>query len=111
MNLINYEERRKLIKKVIKQNLKLTFAEIIILEKLKQLNKTKLDSTELKHSLFNRNMPFSVQLNNLITLGYLNKIRNETDERLIILSNINLEKIEQTLEQYHYIVKSILKNN
>ena len=46
MNFINYEERRKLIKKIIKQNLQLTFADIIILDKLYQLNKTQLDSTE-----------------------------------------------------------------
>lgn len=111
MNFIKYEERRKLIKKIIKQNLQLTYAEIIILDKLKQLNKTTIDSRELKQILFNRNMPFSVQLNNLINSGYLKKTRNTSDERLIILNNINLTKIEQTLEQYHYIVKSILKDN
>lgn len=111
MNFINYEERRKLIKKIIKQNLQLTFADIIILDKLYQLNKTQLDSTELKQILFNRNMPFSVQLNHLINSGYLTKVRNDSDERLIILNDINLTKIKQTLEQYHYIVQSILEDN
>lgn len=111
MNFINYEERRKLIKKIIKQNLQLTFADIIILDKLYQLNKTQLDSKELKQILFNRNMPFSVQLNNLINSGYLTKVRNDSDERLIILNDINLTKIKQTLEQYHYIVQSILEDN
>lgn len=111
MNFINYEERRKLIKKIIKQNLQLTFADIIILDKLYQLNKTQLDSKELKQILFNRNMPFSVQLNNLINSGYLTKVRNDSDERLIILNDINLTKIKQSLEQYHYIVQSILEDN
>lgn len=111
MNFINYEERRKLIKKIIKQNLQLTFADIIILDKLYQLNKTQLDSKELKQILFNRNMPFSVQLNHLINSGYLTKVRNDSDERLIILNDINLTKIKQTLEQYHYIVQSILADN
>ena len=56
-------------------------------------------------------MPFSVQLNNLINSGYLTKVRNDSDERLIILNDINLTKIKQTLEQYHYIVQSILEDN
>ncbi|MGO1632743.1 MAG: MarR family transcriptional regulator [Staphylococcus equorum] len=109
MNIITYEEKRKLIKKVVKQNLNLTFAEIIILDKLLYINKESIEAVELKRLLYSHNTPISIQINNLIELGLLKKSRDAYDERCIHLHNIDLPKIKSILDQYHTIVTYILK--
>ncbi|MFQ3853219.1 MarR family transcriptional regulator [Staphylococcus sp. 2S1] len=108
MNMITYEEKRSLIKKVIKQNLNLTFNEIVILDKLLYINKESIEAVELKRLLYSQNTPISIQINNLIELGLLKKSRDAYDERRIHLHNIDLPKIKSILEQYHTIVTSIL---
>ncbi|MDG0821928.1 MAG: MarR family transcriptional regulator [Staphylococcus equorum] len=108
MNMITYEEKRSLIKKVIKQNLNLTFNEIVILDKLLYINKESIEAVELKRLLYSQNTPISIQINNLIELGLLKKSRDAYDERCIHLHNIDLSKIKSILEQYHTIVTSIL---
>lgn len=108
MNMITYEEKRSLIKKVIKQNLNLTFNEIVILDKLLYINKESIEAVELKRLLYSQNTPISIQINNLIELGLLKKSRDAYDERCIHLHNIDLPKIKSILEQYHTIVASIL---
>lgn len=50
MNTIIYEEKRGLINKVVKQNLNLTISEIIILDKLRYLNKRKMNALDLKNN-------------------------------------------------------------
>lgn len=108
MNTIAYEEKRLLIKKVIKQNLSLNFSEIIILDKLLMLNKEKVDLSLLRQALKLTHTPISTQLNHLIELGFFNKLRGVQDERCIYLFDINLIKIKATIEQYHVIVTSII---
>ncbi len=109
MNMITYEEKRSLIKKVIKQNLNLTFNEIVILDKLFYINKESIEAVELKRLLYSQNTPISIQINNLIELGILKKSRDAYDERCIHLHDIDLPKIKSILEQYHTIVSSVLK--
>ncbi|MFQ3904851.1 hypothetical protein ABLV94_02800 [Staphylococcus sp. Mo2-7] len=74
MNMITYEEKRSLIKKVIKQNLNLTFNEIVILDKLLYINKESIEAVELKRLLYSQNTPISIQINNLIESGFIKKI-------------------------------------
>ncbi|MDK9865743.1 MarR family transcriptional regulator [Staphylococcus sp. IPLA37010] len=74
MNMITYEEKRSLIKKVIKQNLNLTFNEIVILDKLLYINKESIEAVELKRLLYSQNTPISIQINNLIELGLLKNL-------------------------------------
>ncbi|HLR19074.1 MAG TPA: MarR family transcriptional regulator [Staphylococcus sp.] len=108
MNTILYEEKRNLIKKVVKQNLNITFPEIVILDKLIYLNKESVEALELKGLLHNQNTPISIQINNLINQGLLKKSRDAYDERCIQLHDIDLVKIKSIIEQYHLIVESIL---
>ncbi|WP_436854923.1 transcriptional regulator, SarA/Rot family [Staphylococcus caeli] len=108
MNTILYEEHRNLIKRAIKQNLKLSFLEIIILDKLKYLNKVKIDAVELKNNLNIENTPISIQINNLSRLGLFKKSRDEHDERRIYLYDIDFKRINEILEQYQLIVSSII---
>lgn len=49
MNIIKYEEKRTLIKKVVKQNLNITLVEIVILDKIAEINKTRIEASELKN--------------------------------------------------------------
>ncbi|PTH25734.1 transcriptional regulator, SarA/Rot family [Staphylococcus auricularis] len=107
MNIIVYEEKRNLIKKIVKQNLSLSIMEIILLNKIKQLNQVKIDVIDLKNLLQNKNMPISAQLNNLISLGFFKKQRDNDDERRIYLYDIDLQEIGRALEQYEQIVKDV----
>ncbi|WP_241954592.1 transcriptional regulator, SarA/Rot family [Staphylococcus auricularis] len=107
MNIIVYEEQRNLIKKIVKQNLSLSIMEIILLNKIKQLNQVKIDVIDLKNLLQNKNMPISAQLNNLISLGFFKKQRDNDDERRIYLYDIDLQEIGRALEQYEQIVKDV----
>nr|WP_278926358.1 MarR family transcriptional regulator [Staphylococcus auricularis] len=107
MNIIVYEEKRNLIKKIVKQNLSLSIMEIILLNKIKQLNQVKIDVIDLKNLLQNKNTPISAQLNNLISLGFFKKQRDNDDERRIYLYDIDLQEIGRVLEQYEQIVKDV----
>ncbi|BCU53163.1 hypothetical protein JCM2421_19350 [Staphylococcus auricularis] len=107
MNIIVYEEKRNLIKKIVKQNLSLSIMEIILLNKIKQLNQVKIDVIDLKNLLQNKNTPISAQLNNLISLGFFKKQRDNDDERRIYLYDIDLQEIGRALEQYEQIVKDV----
>lgn len=107
MNIIVYEEKRNLIKKIVKQNLSLSIMEIILLNKIKQLNQVKIDVIDLKNLLQNKNTPISTQLNNLISLGFFKKQRDNDDERRIYLYDIDLQEIGRALEQYEQIVKDV----
>ena len=107
MNIIVYEEKRNLIKKIVKQNLSLSIMEIILLNKIKQLNQLKIDVIDLKNLLQNKNTPISAQLNNLISLGFFKKQRDNDDERRIYLYDIDLQEIGRVLEQYEQIVKDV----
>lgn len=107
MNIIVYEEKRNLIKKIVKQNLSLSIMEIILLNKIKQLNQVKIDVIDLKNLLQNKNTPISAQLNNLISLGFFKKKRDNDDERRIYLYDIDLQEIGRALEQYEQIVKDV----
>lgn len=66
MDMIVYEEKRNTIKKEIKNILKLSLTEVILLQKIHELNSEKLDVIELKKHLHNGNAPISAQLNDLI---------------------------------------------
>ncbi|WP_318527100.1 transcriptional regulator, SarA/Rot family [Staphylococcus auricularis] len=107
MNIIVYEEKRNLIKKIVKQNLSLSIMEIILLNKIKQLNQVKIDVIDLKNLLQDKNTPISAQLNNLISLGFFKKQRDNDDERRIYLYDIDLQEIGRALEQYEQIVKDV----
>ncbi|HJE01241.1 MAG TPA: MarR family transcriptional regulator [Staphylococcus auricularis] len=107
MNIIVYEEKRNLIKKIVKQNLSLSIMEIILLNKIKQLNQVKIDVIDLKNLLQNKNTPISAQLNNLISLVFFKKQRDNDDERRIYLYDIDLQEIGRALEQYEQIVKDV----
>nr|WP_233647670.1 MarR family transcriptional regulator [Staphylococcus auricularis] len=81
--------------------------EIILLNKIKQLNQVKIDVIDLKNLLQNKNTPISAQLNNLISLGFFKKQRDNDDERRIYLYDIDLQEIGRALEQYEQIVKDV----
>lgn len=89
----------------------MSFLEVIILEKLKYLNKEKMDAVTLKRQLKIDNTPISIQLNHLSNLGLFKKSRDEHDERRIYLYDIDFDKISTIIERYHLIVSSILKIN
>ncbi|MBF7023430.1 transcriptional regulator, SarA/Rot family [Staphylococcus kloosii] len=108
MNIIKYEEKRTLIKKVVKQNLNITLVEIVILDKIAEINKTRIEASELKKSLYNKNTPISSQLSNLISLKLLKKERDLHDERRIYLYDIDLVGINKILQQYHSIVSKLI---
>lgn len=108
MNIIKYEEKRTLIKKVVKQNLNITLVEIVILDKIAEINKTRIEASELKKSLYNKNTPISSQLSNLISLKLLKKERDLHDERRIYLYDIDLPGINKILQQYHSIVSKLI---
>ncbi|MGN4157345.1 transcriptional regulator, SarA/Rot family [Staphylococcus auricularis] len=91
----------------MKQNLSLSIMEIILLNKIKQLNQVKIDVIDLKNLLQNKNTPISAQLNNLISLGFFKKQRDNDDERRIYLYDIDLQEIGRALEQYEQIVKDV----
>lgn len=111
MNTIIYEEKRGLINKVVKQNLNLTISEIIILDKLRYLNKRKMNALDLKKQLQVQNSTISMQINHFIELNLLKKSRDQYDERCIYLHDIDLEKIKHIIEQYHLIVDSMLHSS
>ncbi|MDU9416970.1 MarR family transcriptional regulator [Staphylococcus lloydii] len=108
MDIIKYEEKRTLIKKVVKQKLNITLVEIVILDKIAEINKTCIEASELKKSLHNKNTPISSQLSNLISLKLLKKERDSHDERRIYLYDIDLVGINKILQQYHSIVSKLI---
>ncbi|CAM2996994.1 transcriptional regulator, SarA/Rot family [Staphylococcus argensis] len=108
MDMIVYEEKRNTIKKEIKNTLKLSLTEVILLQKIHELNSEKLDVIELKKHLHNGNAPISAQLNDLIKKGYFKKQRDTKDERRIFLYDINLAKVSEALAEYHNIVSLIV---
>ena len=95
-------------KKVVKQNLNITLVEIVILDKIAEINKTRIEASELKKSLYNKNTPISSQLSNLISLKLLKKERDLHDERRIYLYDIDLAGINKILQQYHSIVSKLI---
>ena len=107
MNIIQYEEKRTLIKRLIKQDLNLTLVEIVILDKIATINKCSIEATELKQTLQSKNSPISTQLSNLIALGLLKKERDLHDERRIHLYDIQLTKINNLLLQFKKIVNKV----
>ncbi|MBF7017811.1 transcriptional regulator, SarA/Rot family [Staphylococcus durrellii] len=111
MDIIKYEEKRTLIKKVVKQNLNITLVEIVILDKIAEINKTTIEASELKKSLYNKNTPISSQLSNLISLNLLKKERDSHDERRIYLYDIDLVSINKILQQYHSIVRKLINTS
>lgn len=108
MDIIKYEEKRTLIKKVVKQNLNIALVEVVILDKIAKINKTTIEASELKKSLYNKNTPISAQLSNLIRLNLLKKERDLHDERRIYLYDIDLVSINKILQQYHAIVTKLI---
>lgn len=108
MDIIKYEEKRTLIKKIVKQKLNITLVEIVILDKIAEINKTCIEASELKKSLHNKNTPISSQLSNLISLKLLKKERDSHDERRIYLYDIDLAGINKILQQYHSIVSKLI---
>ena len=105
MNIIHYEEKRTLIKRLIKQDLNLTLVEIVILDKIATINKHSIEATELKQALYT---PISTQLSNLIALGLLKKERELHDERRIHLYDIQLAKINNLLLRFKEIVNTVI---
>lgn len=108
MNIIHYEEKRTLIKRLIKQDLNLTLVEIVILDNIATINKHSIEATELKQALYNKNTPISTQLSNLIALGLLKKERDLHDERRIHLYDIQLAKINNLLLRFKEIVNTVI---
>ena len=81
---------------------------IEILDKIAEINKTRIEASELKKSLYNKNTPISSQLSNLISLKLLKKERDLHDERRLYLYDIDLVGINKILQQYHSIVSKLI---
>ena len=97
--IIQYELHRKDVLNQIHDKKKLKKIDIITLFYINEMNATKIYVRRLRKLMYNTSSSvIASSLKNLESLGYFKKKRDVQDERKIILFDIDLEAIRDTLD-------------